>query len=149
LVVDLGSGGGFPGIVLGCARPDLEIALVESRRRRASFLGEVIRSVPIPHARVVAQRLDGSAPPPELASRARVAVGRGLRVEEFLDLAAPLLAADGMALSMQVPAARKQASAAAARAGYRLTSARDYCLPDGTPRSLLLFVPDRPRSWVS
>jgi 16S rRNA (guanine527-N7)-methyltransferase len=43
VVVDVGSGGGFPGIVLACARPDLEVTLVESRGRKCSFLKTVCR----------------------------------------------------------------------------------------------------------
>ena len=49
LVVDVGSGAGFPGLVVGCARPDLELRLIESRRRRASFLSEAIRTIALPH----------------------------------------------------------------------------------------------------
>jgi 16S rRNA (guanine527-N7)-methyltransferase len=37
-VVDVGSGGGMPGIPLKIARPDLRVALVEADRRKAAFL---------------------------------------------------------------------------------------------------------------
>jgi 16S rRNA (guanine527-N7)-methyltransferase len=37
-VCDLGSGAGFPGLVLAIARPDLRFVLVEVRRNRAAFL---------------------------------------------------------------------------------------------------------------
>lgn len=37
-VLDLGSGAGFPGLVLAAARPDLEFWLFESRARKAAFL---------------------------------------------------------------------------------------------------------------
>src|SRR5262249_22699482 len=49
-VVDLGSGAGFPGVVLGCARPGLTLWLIEPRRRPSSFLSEAVRSVPLPAA---------------------------------------------------------------------------------------------------
>ncbi|XWN31926.1 MAG: 16S rRNA (guanine(527)-N(7))-methyltransferase RsmG [Devosia sp.] len=36
--IDLGSGGGFPGVVIAIAKPDVEMTLVESNRRKAAFL---------------------------------------------------------------------------------------------------------------
>lgn len=49
--VDLGSGGGFPGLVLACAlaeKPGAVIHLVESNARKAAFLREVTRTLRIP-----------------------------------------------------------------------------------------------------
>ena len=37
-LVDLGSGAGFPGLVLAAARPDLEVTLVEPRQKKSAFL---------------------------------------------------------------------------------------------------------------
>ena len=42
-LADLGSGGGFPGLVLASLRPDLEVALIEADARKAAFLGEAGR----------------------------------------------------------------------------------------------------------
>ncbi len=39
--MDVGSGGGSPGIPLASARPDLHFALLEANRRKCDFLGEV------------------------------------------------------------------------------------------------------------
>ncbi|BDA64300.1 ribosomal RNA small subunit methyltransferase G [Actinomyces capricornis] len=41
-VADVGSGAGFPGIVVALLRPDLEITLIETMERRAEWLGEVV-----------------------------------------------------------------------------------------------------------
>ena len=43
-VVDFGSGAGFPGLVLACLDPTLDVHLVESDQRKCAFLREVNRS---------------------------------------------------------------------------------------------------------
>ena len=43
--LDIGTGGGFPGLVMKMARPDISIALLESARKRCIFLEEMIRTL--------------------------------------------------------------------------------------------------------
>lgn len=65
--VDIGSGGGFPGIVTAIlaaeAAPDMETVLVESDARKAAFLATAVRQTGI-HARVENHRIE-SLPPQE------------------------------------------------------------------------------------
>jgi 16S rRNA (guanine527-N7)-methyltransferase len=44
-IADLGSGAGLPGIPLKIVRPEIDITLIESRERRASFLSTVVREL--------------------------------------------------------------------------------------------------------
>jgi 16S rRNA (guanine527-N7)-methyltransferase len=49
--LDLGSGGGFPGLVIACALADRDgarVDLVESNARKAAFLGEAARILKVP-----------------------------------------------------------------------------------------------------
>jgi 16S rRNA (guanine527-N7)-methyltransferase len=46
--VDLGSGAGFPGLVLAAARPDLEMTLVEAKEKKWSFLAAAARKASLP-----------------------------------------------------------------------------------------------------
>jgi 16S rRNA (guanine527-N7)-methyltransferase len=55
---DLGSGGGSPAIPLKIVRPATHLTMVESRERKAAFLREVVRSLELPSAKVLAQRLE-------------------------------------------------------------------------------------------
>jgi 16S rRNA (guanine(527)-N(7))-methyltransferase RsmG len=48
VVVDLGSGAGFPGFVLAAARPELEVTLVEARERKWAFLLAAARRASLP-----------------------------------------------------------------------------------------------------
>ncbi|MDX8456668.1 16S rRNA (guanine(527)-N(7))-methyltransferase RsmG [Mesorhizobium sp. VK9D] len=96
--VDLGSGGGFPGLVLGfllTERPGASIDLVESNRKKASFLQSVIGQFSLP-ARVVAKRIDDSY---ALVSAPEIVTARALAaLPNLLDLSAPWLAKGARAL---------------------------------------------------
>jgi 16S rRNA (guanine527-N7)-methyltransferase len=54
-MLDVGSGGGVPGVVLAIVRPDLQLALVESVAKKAKALGDIVKrlglDVPVFHAR--------------------------------------------------------------------------------------------------
>ena len=52
-VLDFGSGAGVPGVPLRIMRPSMQMTLLESRRRRASFLKAVVRELPLPGTVVV------------------------------------------------------------------------------------------------
>ncbi|TIV71262.1 MAG: 16S rRNA (guanine(527)-N(7))-methyltransferase RsmG [Mesorhizobium sp.] len=88
---DLGSGGGFPGLVLGfllAERPGASIDLVESNRKKASFLQSVIGQFDLP-ARVLAKRIDDSYP---LVFAPEIVTARALAaLPDLLDLSAPWL----------------------------------------------------------
>ena len=57
-ICDIGTGAGFPGIVLKIAYPNLEITLVESLTKRCVFLNEVIKELGLVDIKVVNQRAE-------------------------------------------------------------------------------------------
>jgi 16S rRNA (guanine527-N7)-methyltransferase len=57
-LADVGSGAGFPGIPLKIIRPDLQIFLVESNMKKATFLAEVLRNIELPDTRVLVSRYE-------------------------------------------------------------------------------------------
>lgn len=90
-VADIGSGGGLPGLPLAIRRPDTPFTLIESRRKRVSFLRHAaatlgLDNVEVAHGRVEALEL------PEFATVLARAVAPPA---ELLALATPLVAAGG------------------------------------------------------
>jgi 16S rRNA (guanine527-N7)-methyltransferase len=59
-VIDVGSGAGLPGLVLGIARPDLRITLLEPLARRVTFLEEVVAELGLTGVAVVRGRAEES-----------------------------------------------------------------------------------------
>jgi len=57
-VLDVGSGSGFPGVPLAIARPDLRVAALEPRAKRAEFLRHVARAVPVDNLSVLQSRVE-------------------------------------------------------------------------------------------
>lgn len=95
--VDLGSGGGFPGLVVAAAlaeRPGAEIHLVESDTRKSAFLREAARAAELP-ASVHAQRIEQVSQ--ALAPGTQVVSARALApLPKLLELAEPFLAAGAL-----------------------------------------------------
>ena len=60
-ILDLGSGGGLPGLVLAVDRPALELTLLEARRRACRFLHEAVTSLARPGVVVVEARAEEAA----------------------------------------------------------------------------------------
>jgi 16S rRNA (guanine527-N7)-methyltransferase len=57
-LADVGSGGGFPGLPLKILRPELEVFLVESNVKKATFLAEAVRDLGLTGARVFVSRYE-------------------------------------------------------------------------------------------
>ncbi|MEO6025451.1 MAG: 16S rRNA (guanine(527)-N(7))-methyltransferase RsmG [Candidatus Binatia bacterium] len=93
-IVDLGSGAGFPGIPLAILRPDQSFVLVEVRRRRATFLREVRRTLGLGNVEILEQRAE--TPPTANAKSAEAVVTRAVWSDEsLLEIAARWLSGTG------------------------------------------------------
>lgn len=115
--VDVGSGGGFPGLALAAARPGMAVTLVESERRKADWLRRA--SAGFPNVRVVADRSEHLA----TAERERwpLATARALAPPPVaLELTAPLVEVGGAVVLWRGDDPRLDAAAAAAAAALGL-----------------------------
>jgi 16S rRNA (guanine527-N7)-methyltransferase len=57
-LADVGSGGGFPGLPLKILRPGLQVFLVESNIKKATFLAEVVRELGLTDTKVLVSRYE-------------------------------------------------------------------------------------------
>lgn len=69
--LDLGTGAGFPGLVIAALRPKWEVVLVESRSRRAEFLANCVKELDLRRCRVIGERLEKVHPFPAWVISAR------------------------------------------------------------------------------
>jgi 16S rRNA (guanine527-N7)-methyltransferase len=77
-VVDVGSGGGLPGLPLKILRPDLELTLIEADQDKAAFLVHACAQLGLEGVSVVARRAEDAGHDPLLREAFDVAVARAL-----------------------------------------------------------------------
>lgn len=100
--IDLGSGAGFPGLVLAMAEREREAVLVEPRRKRANFLKDVTRVARLKNVKVYESRAESSAKEQDLKGNFDAVVTRATwDIETFLSFAEPFLKEKGIALAMK------------------------------------------------
>jgi len=61
-VLDVGAGGGVPGVPLAIARPDWTVVLVDSNRKKATFVAQAAIELALPNVTAVASRVEDYAP---------------------------------------------------------------------------------------
>ena len=61
-ILDIGSGAGFPGLAMATYRPELEMVLLEPRKKRAAFLTALRRELGLPGVAVWNRRLEDCIP---------------------------------------------------------------------------------------
>lgn len=102
LVVDLGSGGGVPGLVVAVARPDLEVVLVDAMAKRCRFLEATVTALGLGSA-VVEGRAEvvGRG---ALRGTAAAVLARGFGAPAVTaECAAPLLRPGGLLIVSEPP----------------------------------------------
>jgi 16S rRNA (guanine527-N7)-methyltransferase len=116
-VIDVGSGGGLPGLPLSIALPDMRFTLLESTGKKAAFLQETARKLKLANVRVVTERAEtfGQGKGRESFD---VATSRAVsRLPVLLELTLPLVRVGGASLAIK----GEQAEAEVAESAHALS----------------------------
>jgi 16S rRNA (guanine527-N7)-methyltransferase len=141
--VDLGSGGGVPGLVLAAAWPGSTWALVEARQRRRDFLVEAVARLGlVGRARVVGERAEVVGRDPTHRGGYALVVARSFGPPAVTaECAAPLLAPGGLLVVSEPPGSDGARWDAVALAPLGLSPARLWQDPAATFEVLLQQAP--------
>lgn len=99
-IIDIGTGAGFPGVVLKIVYPDLKLTLLEANGKKCSFLRELLEKLAIQDVEVVNERAEIYA----LTHREEfdVAITRAVAsLPIVLELSTPLVKAQGYVIAMK------------------------------------------------
>jgi 16S rRNA (guanine527-N7)-methyltransferase len=101
-LLDIGSGGGFPGVPLKVIRSGLSVTLIDASRKKVNFLKHIIRTLKLDKIEARHIRAEELAALPDYAGRFDVIISRALSsLEYFVRLALPLLAEKGLIIALK------------------------------------------------
>ncbi len=111
-LIDVGTGAGFPGMVLALVREKLQVTLLDSQRKRLTFLEEVIRKTGAKNVKLIHARAEDGGRLPELREKYDVAAARAVASLPVLcELLLPYVRIGGKALCWKGPGLRDEAEA--------------------------------------
>jgi 16S rRNA (guanine527-N7)-methyltransferase len=133
-IMDIGSGAGFPGVPLKIVYPRLALTMVESQRKRCSFLESVVLNLALQNTRIVNERAEKISPKPRIG----VVIMRAVSdLKTCLDLAVPFLVKGGKVALKKGP--EKNKSAMIPHDDFSLINDVEVIGYNGKKSSLLVF----------
>ena len=139
-VIDVGTGAGFPGMVLKIARPDIQLTLLDSLQKRLGFLDEVCNELGFDDVELIHSRAeDGSRT--ELRESFDIAVSRAVAsLNTLCEYDMPYVKVGGRFIAMKGKEAQEEMSAAENAIhtlGGKLLQKHDFILGEAGERSII------------
>lgn len=141
-VLDLGTGAGFPGLVLACTCPELSFTLLDTTAKKCDFLRAAAAALGLANVEVVCGRAEELGRGPLRESFALVTARAVAPLRELIELALPLLKQDGLLLALKGAnwaGEVEEAQHALAELAGEVKESRAYTLSAGDRRVLLLI----------
>jgi len=143
-LLDIGSGAGFPGIPIKIFCPTIQVDLIESRKKKAVFLEEVVTSLDLQPTRVYAERAESLAHT-SLRESYDIVVSRAVAPMNILaEIALPFVRVGGVFIAMKqldIMDELHQSLAAIKKLGGTITTPPiEVDLPNLSPKRSLVVV---------
>lgn len=139
-LIDVGTGAGFPGVVLLIARPDLKITLMDSTNKRLVFVQSVVDALGL-KANVVHSRAEEAGKNPAFREKYDFATARAVaNMQTLSEYCLPFLKVGGLFAAMKGAKASDELSVAKGAIkilGGQVHSAKEFNLFDCGERSIL------------
>ena len=110
-LIDVGTGAGFPGMVLKIVRPDLEVTLLDSLNKRLIFLNDVIEKLSLSNITTVHLRAEEAGKNPVYREKYDFATARAVAsLPVLLEYCLPFVKTGGYFVAMKGPSAKEELS---------------------------------------
>lgn len=153
-VIDVGTGAGFPGLVLKIAYPNLQVTLLDSLNKRINFLNEVISQLGLIGVEAIHGRAEDFAKPDKLRGKFDLCVSRAVaNMSTLSEYCLPFVKVGGKFISYKSEKINEEMSAAKnaiSLLGGKFDRSEEFMLPDSDIyRNLVVIkkIKDTPKKF--
>ena len=140
-IIDVGTGAGFPGLVIAAAYPHVNVTLLDSTGKKLKAVESIAEQMGVKNVRIVHARAEEAGKNPEFREKFDFATARAVaELRVLLEYTLPFVRKDGFFLSLKGSSAKEEincADGSLKTLGGKIHSVNDFVLPGGDKRSII------------
>ena len=145
IVLDVGTGAGFPGLVIKTVCPLLPVVLIEPRRNRYYFLKHIVRVLDLQGVELLNVRIEETTELEELSERkfSFITSRAFTDIDQFIRLTSPYLLRGGRIVCMKGPGAEKELDTLVRKGlaeKFYVVETKKLQLPFSKAERILIFI---------
>ena len=140
-VIDVGTGAGFPGLVIAAAYPDVNVTLLDSTGKKLKVVENMAEQMGVKNVKIVHARAEEVGKEPDFREKYDFATARAVaELRVLLEYTLPFVKKDGYFLSLKAAAAKEEIDGAVnslKTLGGKIECINDFTLPGGDKRAII------------
>lgn len=140
-IIDVGTGAGFPGLVIAAANPDVQVTLLDSTGKKLKAVEDMAQSMGVTNAQVVHMRAEEAGQKPDFREKYDYATARAVaELRVLLEYTLPFVKKGGTFLSLKGAAAIEEIDGAGNSLkvlGGKIQGVDEFSLPGGDKRAII------------
>ncbi|MGN1316767.1 MAG: 16S rRNA (guanine(527)-N(7))-methyltransferase RsmG [Acutalibacteraceae bacterium] len=140
-IIDVGTGAGFPGLVIAAAYPNVNVTLLDSTGKKLKAVENIAEQMGVKNVKIVHARAEEAGKNPEFREKYDFATARAVaELRVLLEYTLPFVKKDGFFLSLKGASAKEEidgADGSLKTLGGKIHSVNDFILPGGDKRSII------------
>lgn len=140
-IIDVGTGAGFPGLVIAAAYPHVNVTLLDSTGKKLKAVESIAEQMGVKNVRIVHARAEEAGKNSEFREKFDFATARAVaELRVLLEYTLPFVRKDGFFLSLKGSSAKEEincADGSLRTLGGKIHSVNDFVLPGGDKRSII------------
>ncbi len=140
-IIDVGTGAGFPGLVLAAAYPDCQVTLLDSTGKKLKAVADIAENMGFHNVQIVHMRAEDAGKWPEFREQFDYATARAVaELRVLLEYTLPFVKVGGTFISLKGAAAIDEIDGAGASLktlGGKINGTNEFSLPSGDKRAII------------